>query len=97
MNEHRTTKSWVKQSELFSRLKPLKKKRYNLRCFKRIIIRSWAQEKRSSDFTRGERYGVGLFLSKRVIDDHGGSITLDPLYKKGAGFIIKFPIKKPVP
>lgn len=47
--------------------------------------------------TRGEGYGVGLFLSKQVIEDHGGSITLDPLYKKGAGFIIKFPIKKPIP
>ncbi len=47
--------------------------------------------------TRGEGYGVGLFLSKRVIEEHGGSISLDPLYKKGARFIIKFPIKRPIP
>lgn len=46
--------------------------------------------------TRGEGFGVGLFLSKRVIEDHGGSITLDPLYKKGARFIIRFPIKRPI-
>lgn len=47
--------------------------------------------------TRGEGFGVGLFLSKRVIEEHGGSITLDPLYKIGARFIIKFPIKRPIP
>ena len=46
--------------------------------------------------TKGEGYGVGLFLSKRVIEEHGGSIALDTSNKKGAKFIIRFPIKEPI-
>lgn len=39
-------------------------------------------------------FGLGLFLSKTIIEEHGGSISLDLKYKKGAKFIIKFPIKE---
>jgi PAS domain S-box-containing protein len=46
--------------------------------------------------TKGEGFGVGLFLSKRVIEEHGGSIALDTINKKGAKFIIRFPIKEPI-
>jgi len=46
--------------------------------------------------TKGEGFGVGLFLSKRVIEEHGGSIALDTFNKKGAKFIIRFPIKEPI-
>lgn len=44
--------------------------------------------------TRGRGFGLGLFLSKTIIEEHGGSISLDLNYKKGAKFIIKFPIKE---
>jgi PAS domain S-box-containing protein len=46
--------------------------------------------------TKGSGFGVGLFLSKRVMEEHGGSIALDEDYDKGARFIIKFPIKEPI-
>jgi PAS domain S-box-containing protein len=46
--------------------------------------------------TKGSGFGVGLFLSKRIIEDHGGSIALDLKSKKGARFIIKFPVREPV-
>ena len=43
--------------------------------------------------TKGKGFGLGLFLSKAIVENHGGSISLDSKYKKGAKFIIKFPIE----
>jgi PAS domain S-box-containing protein len=43
--------------------------------------------------TKGRGFGLGLFLSKTIIEEHEGSISLDLRYKKGAKFTIKFPIK----
>jgi PAS domain S-box-containing protein len=43
---------------------------------------------------KGRGFGLGLFLSKTIIEEHRGSIYLDLKYKKGAKFIIKFPIKE---
>lgn len=45
---------------------------------------------------KGSGFGVGLFLSKRVIEEHGGSIYLDLMYTKGARFIIILPVKEPI-
>jgi signal transduction histidine kinase/signal transduction protein with GAF and PtsI domain len=43
--------------------------------------------------TKDRGFGLGLFLSKTIIEEHEGSISLDSKYKKGAKFTIKFPIK----
>ena len=43
--------------------------------------------------TKNKGFGLGLFLSKSIIEEHSGSISLDPTSKKGAKFKIKFPIK----
>lgn len=43
--------------------------------------------------TKGNGSGLGLFHVKAIIEEHGGSISLDLDYKKGARFIIKLPTK----
>jgi PAS domain S-box-containing protein len=42
--------------------------------------------------TKTKGYGLGLFHAKTIIEEHRGSILLDPEYKKGTKFIIKLPI-----
>ncbi len=42
--------------------------------------------------TKSKGFGLGLFLSKSIIEEHGGTISLDLNYKEGARFIIEFPI-----
>ncbi len=44
--------------------------------------------------TKNKGFGLGLFLSKSIIEEHGGTISLDLNYKKGARFIIEFPIEE---
>ncbi len=44
--------------------------------------------------TKGKGFGLGLFLSRAIIEGHGGSIALNEKYKKGANFIITLPIKE---
>ncbi len=39
-----------------------------------------------------EGMGIGLAICQKIIRAHKGYITLDETYKKGAGFIISFPI-----
>ncbi len=36
---------------------------------------------------------MGLAISKRLIEDHGGTITLDNLPDRGAVFTIRIPIR----
>lgn len=45
-------------------------------------------------FTSGKKDGVGLGLtiSKTIVDNHGGSITFESVEKKGTSFFIKLPI-----
>lgn len=37
--------------------------------------------------------GLGLYLSRRIIEEHKGTITLDANSGEGAKFVIKFPIR----
>jgi PAS domain S-box-containing protein len=39
-------------------------------------------------------YGLGLFYTKAIIEEHGGSISLDQDFKKGARFVIMLPLKE---
>jgi len=39
--------------------------------------------------------GLGLFIANKIIGQHGGSITVDAIKGKGAGFIVRIP-KKPL-
>ncbi len=43
--------------------------------------------------TKDNGSGLGLFHVKAIIEEHGGSISLDLIYKKGARFIIILPTK----
>lgn len=36
--------------------------------------------------------GLGLAVVRKIIEEHGGSIRIDPQYKNGAGFIIRLPL-----
>lgn len=42
--------------------------------------------------TRADGFGLGLFHTKTIIEDYGGSITLDQEYRCGAKFIIRLPM-----
>jgi GAF domain-containing protein len=43
--------------------------------------------------TKNKGFGLGLFLSKTIIEQHGGSISLDLNYIGGAKFVVEIPIK----
>jgi PAS domain S-box-containing protein len=43
--------------------------------------------------TKGKGFGLGLFLSKWIIEEHGGSMVLDIDNKMGAKFVIRIPVK----
>jgi PAS domain S-box-containing protein len=45
--------------------------------------------------TKDNGSGLGLFYSKTIIEEHGGSISLDTNQKKGARFVITLPVKEP--
>ena|GEM_PF-3561674 len=45
--------------------------------------------------TKDNGSGLGLFYSKTIIEEHGGSISLDTTQKKGARFVITLPVKEP--
>lgn len=40
----------------------------------------------------GKGTGLGLAVSKRIVDEHGGKIEVESTFGKGATFIVKFPI-----
>ncbi|MDD5033833.1 MAG: ATP-binding protein [Methylococcaceae bacterium] len=42
--------------------------------------------------TKNKGTGLGLAIVKKIIEEHGGSIRLDPSFKGGAGFAIRLPI-----
>ncbi len=44
--------------------------------------------------TKDKGYGLGLFYTKTIIEEHGGAISLDTKYKNGARFLIKLPIRQ---
>lgn len=44
--------------------------------------------------TKDNGSGLGLFYAKTIIEEHGGSITLDTTHKKGARFVITLPVKE---
>ena len=46
----------------------------------------------SSKGTEGT--GLGLFLSNKIIAQHGGSINVDSVLGKGSRFSIKIPFRK---
>lgn len=45
--------------------------------------------------TKDNGSGLGLFYAKTIIEEHGGSISLDTTHKKGARFVITLPVKEP--
>jgi two-component system sensor kinase FixL len=40
-------------------------------------------------FGKSKGTGLGLYIAREIIHDHGGSITLDKEYKGGARFVIR--------
>jgi signal transduction histidine kinase len=44
--------------------------------------------------TKNKGSGLGLFYAKTIIEEHGGSISLDAVHKGGARFVIILPIKE---
>jgi len=45
---------------------------------------------------RPDGTGLGIYLAKRVVEDHGGEIIFDSVEGKGSMFGFKFPLKKRV-
>jgi PAS domain S-box-containing protein len=45
--------------------------------------------------TKDNGSGLGLFYAKTIIEEHGGSISLDTTQKKGARFVITLPVREP--
>lgn len=43
--------------------------------------------------TKDNGSGLGLFYAKTIIEEHGGSISLDTTHKKGTRFVIVLPVK----
>jgi nitrogen fixation/metabolism regulation signal transduction histidine kinase len=41
--------------------------------------------------TKARGTGLGLAIVRKIIEEHGGSIRLDPAYKEGAGVVIRLP------
>ncbi len=35
--------------------------------------------------------GLGLFISRRLVEEAGGTVTLDPGHRQGAAFVIRLP------
>lgn len=44
--------------------------------------------------TKKEGTGMGLYISKRIVEEHGGSLTLRNGSTRGACFVIEFPINR---
>jgi PAS domain S-box-containing protein len=42
--------------------------------------------------TKDKGYGLGLFFAKAIIEEHGGSISMDSDYKNGSRFLIRLPL-----
>jgi signal transduction histidine kinase/tRNA A-37 threonylcarbamoyl transferase component Bud32 len=42
-----------------------------------------------------EGIGVGLYISRQIVEGHGGRIELDPLPREGSHFTIRLPLKPP--
>jgi signal transduction histidine kinase len=43
----------------------------------------------------GKGMGMGLALSKQIIENHNGTITVDSKENEGTAFTIKLPIRQP--
>jgi nitrogen fixation/metabolism regulation signal transduction histidine kinase len=46
--------------------------------------------------TKTKGTGLGLAIVKKIIEEHGGTIRLDPSYSDGAGFTIRLPLVQPL-
>lgn len=44
---------------------------------------------------KGQGTGLGLSICKGIIEEHGGSLSLDGDYKSGARFIVRLPLHEP--
>lgn len=45
--------------------------------------------------TKDEGTGLGLSIARRIVDEHGGTLTLDTEDTTGATFVIGLPVKEP--
>ena len=44
----------------------------------------------------GEGTGLGLYLSRQIIEAHGGSLRVGSVHGRGAAFIIELPVAGPI-
>src|SRR5262249_22491651 len=49
-------------------------------------------ETAKSDKQRRETLGLGLYIARRIVESHGGQLTLESEVGKGANFIVILPI-----
>jgi signal transduction histidine kinase len=61
--------------------------------FKDRIFTKFAQAD-TSDSREKEGTGLGLYLTKRMVEKHDGEITYETVQGKGTTFYIKFPQEK---
>jgi signal transduction histidine kinase len=43
--------------------------------------------------TKENGTGLGLSIAQRIIEEHGGAITVKSIWEKGTSFFIKLPLK----
>jgi signal transduction histidine kinase len=55
------------------------------------IFNSFQQLGASDDEMRQEGSGLGLALSRRLVERHGGALTVESVPGRGATFIARFP------
>lgn len=59
--------------------------------FRQNLFSRFSKASHGADSQRNEGTGLGLFISRRIMDELSGSIEFDPSYDQGSRFIVTLP------